>query len=70
MDNIDQVARQMIQQHMDQCDERMQEIRGYMSDMKDSVRRIHDKGDRSRRDILVLLVTILLSIGAAFFGLR
>ena len=66
---IDEVARQMIQQHMDQCDERMEEIRSNATDVKESVRRIHERLSNTSIGIISLLVTILFAIGAAYLGL-
>ncbi len=66
---VDEVARQMIQQHMDQCDERMEEIRGNAKDIKDSVIRIHQRLSNTSVGVISLLVTILVAIGAAYLGL-
>ena len=67
---VDEVARQMIQQHMDQCDERMQEIRNDARDMKQSMRRIHQRFSHITLYVISMLVTILIAIGSMYLGLK
>ena len=68
--SVDEVARQMIQQHMDQCDERMGEIRMSAESMKKSITRIHERLNRAAWYVISMLMTILIAIGSMYLGLK